>query len=115
MVRYCYKVDDKCMRISSNIFVVKNQNGFNKALYEFKKLDEGGEYGDGNNYSKEELRKMVNNYPKQYPCVINLNFIWEISKIEVDIIADSEIEILNVYLNQYKKEKGIVGIRYNFK
>lgn len=107
MTKYCYKVDDKCMRISPNIFVVKNQNGFNKALYEFKKPD-NGIYG-GNNYTKKELRQMVDNYPKQYPCVINLNFVWEISKIIVDIIADSEIEILNSVLNQYKKEKGVVG------
>lgn len=49
---------------------------------------------------------MVNNYPKQYPCVINLNFVWEISKIIVDIIADSKIEILNSVLNQYKKRNG---------
>lgn len=105
MANYCYRVDDKCIRISPNIFVVKNQNGFNKALYEFKKPDEGGEYGDENNYSKEELRKMVNNYPKHYPCVINLNFIWEISKIEVEIINNTELEILNKCYNEFKKEK----------
>ena len=105
MVNYCYRVDDKCIRISPNIFVVKNQNGFNKALYEFKKPDEGGKYGDENNYSKEELRKMVDNYPKHYPCVINLNFIWEISKIEVEIINNTELEILNKCYNEFKKEK----------
>lgn len=103
MVNCCYRVDDKCIRISPNIFVVKNQNGFNKALYEFKKPDEGGKYGDENNYSKEELRKMVDNYPKHYPCVINLNFIWEISKIEVEIINNTELEILNKCYNEFKK------------
>lgn len=109
MAKYPYEVDDKCIRISPNIFVVKNQNGFNKALYEFKKPDRGGEYGDINNYSKKELRKMVDNYPTCYPAIVNLNFIWEISKIEVEIINDSELEILNKFYNEFKKEKGVVS------
>lgn len=105
----CYEVDDKCIRISPNIFVVKNQNGFNKALYEYKKPDNGGEYDGKINYSKKELRKMVDNYPTRYPAIVNLNFVWEISKIEVEIIDDTGLEILNKFYNEFKKEKGIVS------
>ena len=108
MTKYPYEVDDKCIRISPNIFVVKNQNGFNKALYEYKKPD-NGEYDGKINYSKKELRQMIDNYPTCYPAIVILNFIWEISKIEVEIINDTELEILNKFYNEFKKEKRFVS------
>jgi hypothetical protein len=40
------------IKITYNVFVVKNQNGFNNALYDFMRVDEGCFY------SKQELISM---------------------------------------------------------
>ena len=95
---YPYDVDDKCVRLSYNVFVVKNQNGFNKAIYEWCKPSDGGDYGDGYNYSKEDLRNMVTDYPKSYPSVVVFGFVYEIMKIMVTVFGMGDIsEILNCF------------------
>lgn len=47
--------------IFANHYKVENQNGFNNALYH---------YYDSKNFSKKEIRSMVENYPTVYPCEI---------------------------------------------
>jgi len=52
-------------KLNSFIYSVKNQNGFNNACYDF--FEAKNESID-NCYSKKEVRDMVENYPKKYPC-----------------------------------------------
>jgi hypothetical protein len=50
---------------------VWNQNGFNNALYDFyEAVDES--FPPFWPYSKKDVRGMVQNWPKKYPCNINI-------------------------------------------
>lgn len=72
------------IKITYNIFVVKNQNGFNNALYDFM----------GNHdsfYSKQEIRYMATDFPKSYPAVVILHEIYEISRISVEVLDKKEV------------------------
>lgn len=65
-------------RIIGHCYAVKNQNGFNAALYDyFKDCD----------YSKKTIRKMVQNYPLHYPTTI--------------IIVDQSFECGRVYIEDF--------------
>ncbi len=73
------------IKIAYNIFVVKNQNGFNNSIYEFMHVDEGCFY------DKQELRSMVNGFPKKYPAVVVFEYIREISRIDVGVLDKDDI------------------------
>lgn len=52
---------------TGHLYTVKNQNGFNNALYDYFK-----------NVKKQDVRKMVNDFPKKYPIsmiIVDLNFV----------------------------------------
>lgn len=58
-------------RITGHCYSVKNQNGFNGALYDFFKVGE-----PNSNITKESVRKMIQNFPTQYPTnivIVNLS------------------------------------------
>jgi len=72
------------IKIAYNIFVVKNQNGFNNALYDFMRVDEGF-------YTKQDVRSMVNDFPKKYPAVVVFEYIHEMSRINVGVLDKDDI------------------------
>jgi len=87
------------IKITYNIFVVKNQNGFNNALYDFMRVDEGCFY------SKQDIRSMVTDFPKSYPAVVILDKINEISRISVEVLDKNKVseilECLENFNNQF--------------
>ena len=89
------------IKITYNIFVVKNQNGFNNALYDFIGVNEGF-------YTKQDARYMATDFPKSYPAVVILHEIYEISRISVEVLNKNEVsEILKSF------EKFDVKINFN--
>jgi len=76
------------IKITYNIFVVKNQNGFNNALYDFMKVDEGCFY------SKQELRSMVTDFPKSYPAAVIFHKEYDIGRISVEVLDKNEVSEL---------------------
>ena len=50
--------------LGGSVYDVKNQNGFNNALY--------NEIGVGGILDKKDIRSMVVNYPTKYPCTIQI-------------------------------------------
>lgn len=72
------------IKITYNIFVVKNQNGFNNALYDFMGSHDSF-------YSKQEIRYMATDFPKSYPAVVILHEIYDISRISVDVLDKKEV------------------------
>jgi hypothetical protein len=46
-------------------YKIKNQNGLNNALYDFFDVD-------NSSYSKKDIRRMLQNWPKKYPCKITV-------------------------------------------
>jgi len=76
------------LKITYNIFVVKNQNGFNNSLYDFM----GDLMGAGDSfYSKQDIRSMVTNFPKSYPAVVILHKECEFSRIFVEVLNKNEL------------------------
>ena len=72
------------IKITYNIFVVKNQNGFNNALYDYMRVDEGF-------YTKQDVRYKATDFPKSYPAVVILHEIYEISRISVEVLDKNEV------------------------
>lgn len=72
------------IKITYNIFVVKNQNGFNNALYDYMRVDEGY-------CTKQDARYKATDFPKSYPAVVILHEIYEISSISVEILYKKEL------------------------
>lgn len=72
------------IKITYNIFVVKNQNGFNNALYDFLGVNEGF-------YTKQDARYMATDFPKSYPAVVILHEIYDISRISVEVLYKKEL------------------------
>jgi hypothetical protein len=85
------------IKITYNIFVVKNQNGFNNALYDYVGVDDF--------YSKQDIRSMVNDFPKSYPAVVILDEIDEISRISVEVLDKNKVseilECLEKFMDQH--------------
>ena len=73
----------KFFKLSEHCYIVENQNGFNNALYNY--FGCGKESGEG--YTKEQVRGMVQNYPKSYPTEI--------------IIIDQTFECMRVYIEEF--------------
>ncbi len=65
-------------RITGHVYSIKNQNGFNNALYDYFGI------GIDSTYSKGEVRKMVQNFPTKYPTNI--------------VIIDQSFECRRVYI-----------------
>ena len=72
------------IKITYNIFVVKNQNGFNNALYDY--MDVANSY-----YSKQELRSMVTDFPKRYPSAVIFHKEYDIGRISVEVLDKNEV------------------------
>ena len=65
----------KFVKLCGHCYIVENQNGFNNALYDFYLRD---------GHSKENIRKMVQDFPKSYPCGI--------------VIVDQTFECMRIYI-----------------
>jgi len=92
------------IKISYNVFVVKNQNGFNNSIYEFMY---GPNYNNNGFYTKKELREMINTFPEKYPALVIFEKISEISRINVSVLYENEIlKILGHFekFNQHGRE-----------
>ena len=76
-----------CIKITYNIFVVKNQNGFNNALYDFMDMD-------NSYYSKQELRSMVADFPKSYPAAVIFHKEYDIGRISVEVLDKKEVSAM---------------------
>lgn len=84
------------IKITSDIFVVKNQNGFNNALYDFTGCYDGF-------YSKQDIRSMVTDFPKSYPSVVFLYGIHEISRIGVEVLNKNDVYKMLEMLECFEK------------
>ena len=79
------------IKISHNVFVVKNQNGFNNSIYEFMY---GPKYDNDGFYTKKELRQMVNDYPRNYPSLVVFGKIPEVQKINVNVFNETQLSAI---------------------
>lgn len=70
---------------TGHLYTVKNQNGFNNALYDYFNAT-----GDGANFTKAEVRKMVQNFPPYYPVSM--------------IIIDQSFECNRVFIEFFKMD-----------
>lgn len=84
------------IKIAYNIFVVKNQNGFNNALYDYMRVDEGY-------CTKQDARYKATDFPKSYPAVVILHEIYEISSISVEVLNKNEVVKILEYFDEFKK------------
>jgi len=58
-------------------YIVFNQNDFNNVLYY---------YFEATDENKKNIRSMVQDYPKKYPCkIVIIDKTFELSKIYIDI------------------------------
>lgn len=85
------------IKITYNIFVVKNQNGFNNALYDYTGCYDGF-------CSKQEIRSMVTDFPKRYPAVVILFKIYDIFRISVDILYKNEMSKMFECFEKFNKQ-----------
>lgn len=70
------------IQITGHVYKVKNQNGFNNALYHYFGATDNGE---GRNYTKKEVRKMVENWPKIYPtCIVIVDNSFNCARVYVE-------------------------------
>ena len=72
------------IKIAYNIFVVKKQNGFNNALYDYTGCYDGF-------CSKQEVRYKATDFPKSYPAAVILHEIYEISRISVKVLNKNKV------------------------
>ena len=76
------------IKITYNIFVVKNQNGFNNALYDYMRVDEGY-------CTKQDARYKATDFPKSYPAAVIFFKEYDIGRISVEVLDKNEVsEIL---------------------
>ena len=75
------------IKITYNIFVVKNQNGFNNALYDYMRVDD-------TSYSKQYARSMVTNFPKRYPAAVVFHKEYETYRIFVDVLNKNDMSVI---------------------
>jgi hypothetical protein len=71
----------KFYKISGHCYIVENQNGFNNALYDYFECDKKG------SMNKDEVRSMIQNFPKNYPTEI--------------IIIDQSFECGRIYIEEF--------------
>lgn len=68
------------IRQSGHCYLVKNQNGFNNALYDYFYLDDC-------TYTKKEIRSMVQTFPTSYPCtIVIINQVFECKRLYIETI-----------------------------
>lgn len=85
---------------SNHCYSVKNQNGFNNALYHYFGATDNGEFGS---LSKKEVRQMVQNYPKEYPStIIVVDQSFEFNSLHIEQIKFTEKTYIN-YFGEYHK------------
>lgn len=83
---------DNYIKISEHSYLIKNQSSFNKALYNYFGLDK--EENNESNYTKKEIRKMVQTYPTVYPClIIIVNQTFECNRIYTECIPINKLSI----------------------
>lgn len=85
------------IKITDDIFVVKNQNGFNNALYEFTGCYDGF-------CSKQDIRSMATGFPKSYPAVVVLNKVYDILRISVEVLNRNEVSAMLEGFEKFNKE-----------
>jgi hypothetical protein len=68
----------------TNQYWVKNQNGFNSALYHHFGADDES----SKSYTKKEVREMVSSWPKSYPCTIVIDDLtFECGRIFITVVG----------------------------
>jgi len=78
----------KFKRHTQHIYTVKNQNGFNNAMYDYFGVD----------YVKKEIREMVQSFPTKYPVTISIiDKSFECGRVYIDCVPINEI--YHYYLN----------------
>lgn len=75
------------IKITYNIFVVKNQNGFNNSLYDFINADECF-------YSKQDIRSMVTDFPRNYPSLVVFGKNPEVQNINVNVFDETQLQAI---------------------
>jgi hypothetical protein len=103
-----YLKNNNGIRLSANLYVADNQNGFEQCLYDY--------FGHNTNdpsYTKKEIREMVQNYPKYdpewhslghaiYPCAfVIIDHTFECGRIYIDIIPPFSFNEL-VHIGPYR-------------
>lgn len=84
-------MEDIFFNITGEVYVCKNQNGFNAALY-----DCFGTAEDGNSLSsKKQLREMIREYPSEYPAIVRfVDEVFECSRIHVFVLGNGYLSLL---------------------
>lgn len=78
-------------KISQIIYLADNQNGFNQSLYDYFECN-----SNESNYSKKDIRKMIQNFPTKYPCVFAIiDKVFECNRIYIDIVEPFVFDELN--------------------
>lgn len=66
---------------TTHLYTVKNQNGFNNALYDFF----SGIIDEDNTFSKKRIRSMVQNFPLYYPIsIVIINQSFECGRVYIE-------------------------------
>ena len=64
-------------------YKIKNQNGLNNALYDFYNAND---HGNDARYSKQEVRRCLQNHPVKYPCKITIiDQMFECRRVFVEV------------------------------
>jgi hypothetical protein len=75
-----YFLDKGFIQHTEHCYSVKNQNGFNNALYHF--------YSD-DGLTKKHIRSKVSSWPKKYPCtIVIINQLYEWGNIRIEAFTD---------------------------
>lgn len=85
------------IKITDDIFVVKNQNGFNNALYDYTGCYDGF-------CSKQDARYRATDFPKSYPAVVILHKIYDISRISVEVLNKNEVSEMLEGFEKFNKK-----------
>jgi len=63
---------------TKHLYTVKNQNGFNNALYDYFNIDKN------TSLTKKEVRDMIQNYPEYYPIsIVIVDLSFECCRVEI--------------------------------
>ena len=102
-------ISSNAIKLSSNLYVVNNQNGVEQSLYDYF-----GHNSNEQRYSKKEIRKMLQNYPKRtkkyhsrglsvYPCAfVIIDQTFECGRIYLDIVPPFTFDEL-VHSGNYRR------------
>jgi hypothetical protein len=97
-------------KLSTNLYLANNQNGFNNCLYNYFGAVDNPKF---NQYSKKQIRQSVEDYPKYvpewhsggvpiYPCIfVLIDNMFECNRIYIDVVKPGTFDDL-VHQGYYK-------------